>query len=480
MGQNNQLKSDIFEKIILLIFGIMSLILIGFIKYVDILPNKTVILICFFVFLFNFVVDYAVLELKIKKRTKKIIASFLIFVCALFLIASSYIFKTLDLFNNMNIDYKTHNYSVVVLKEKYDNLEQLTNKKIGYYSLDTDGEKSLEELNHITPKFISYNSIDELGYALLIGDVDAIILEDSYKDLLNNKNGDVVSEDIVKFSILTKTIYQFSIDIDSESIAKKVNVKKEPFNIYISGIDTYGNISSVSRSDVNIVVTVNPNTHKILLTSIPRDYYVHLSGTTGYNDKLTHAGIYGIDTSVKTIEELLDISINYYVKVNFSSIVNIVNALKGVDVYSEYSFVSTSGYAYNKGYNYVKGDAALAFVRERKAFSDGDRQRGKNQQAMIEAILKKCISPSIIINYDGLLNSLNGSFTTNMSSEEIRSFIKTQLDSNASWTISNANLDGSNGSEYTYSYRGRKLYVMIPNQNSIQTAKELINQVYSE
>lgn len=479
MGKNNKLKSGVFEKIILLLFGIMSLVLIGFIKYVDILPNKTVILICFFVFLFNFVVDYAVLELKIKKRTKKIIASFLIIICALFLIASSYIFKTLDLFNKMNIDYKTHNYSVVVLKEKYDNIEQLTNKKIGYYSLDTEREKSLKELNRIAPEFISYNSIDELGHALLVGDVEAIVLEDSYKDLLNNKNDDVVVEDI-KFPLLTKTIYQFSIDVDSESIVKEVNVKKESFNIYISGIDTYGNISSVSRSDVNIVVTVNPNTHKILLTSIPRDYYVHLSGTTGYNDKLTHAGIYGIDTSVKTIEELLGISINYYVKVNFSSIVNIVNALKGVDVYSEYSFVSTSGYAYNKGYNYVKGDAALAFVRERKAFSGGDRQRGKNQQAMIEAILKKCISPSIIVNYDNLLNSLNGSFMTNMSSEEIRTLIKTQLDSNASWTIINANLDGSNGSEYTYSYKGRKLYVMIPDQNSIQIAKELINQVYSE
>ena len=185
------------------------------------------------------------------------------------------------------------------------------------------------------------------------------------------------------FYSLVRSIYTFKIKINVKDVSKDVDVLNDTFNIYLSGIDTYGEISSVSRSDVNIILTINPKTHQILLTSIPRDTYVQLSGTTGYKDKLTHAGIHGVEKSISTIEEFLGIEINYYFKVNFTSVIDIVNTLGVVNVYSEYTFTSKDGYNYTKGYNYMNGAQALSFVRERYAFSEGDIQRGKNQQAMI-------------------------------------------------------------------------------------------------
>ena len=242
-------------------------------------------------------------------------------------------------------------------------------------------------------------------------------------------------------------------------------------------MDEYGKVSKVSRSDVNMVITVNPKTRQILLTNIPRDYYVQLHDTTGYKDKLTHAGNYGIDTSVATIEDLLGIKINYYIKVNFSSLVKIVNALGGVDVYSEYDFQSWNGYNFTKGYNKVNGKQALAFVRERKTFNQGDNQRGKNQQAMIEAIFRKCTSPSIVVKYNSLLNSLEDSMITDMPMKSIKKLAKMQLVNNQKWTITSNSLTGRGSMEYTYTYGYQSLYVTIPDDDSVNSSKELIAKV---
>ena len=260
-------------------------------------------------------------------------------------------------------------------------------------------------------------------------------------------------------------------------MSKDLDVTRKPFNIYISGIDTYGEISSVSRSDVNMVVTVNPKTRQILLTSIPRDYYVHLHGKTGYNDKLTHAGLYGVDMSINTVEDLLDIDINYYVKVNFSSVIKIVNALYGVDVLSDYSFTSIDGYNYIKGYNRVNGEEALSFARERKAFAAGDNQRVKDQQALLEAMFRKCISPSMIIKYNSFLNSVEGSFVTNMPVDRLKSLVRLQIAKKYKWIITANSLDGENSSNYTYSYSASKLYVMEPIEDSVDYASKLIKSV---
>ena len=272
---------------------------------------------------------------------------------------------------------------------------------------------------------------------------------------------------------------------EMKDIVKEVNVTKDTFTIYVAGIDTYGSVSSVSRSDVNMLVTINPKTGQVLLTSIPRDYYVRLHGTTGYKDKLTHAGIYGVDMSVQTLEDLLDIDINYYVRVNFTSLIKLVDALGGVDVYSEYSFNSNAGLGYqdgfhfSKGYNHVNGEQALAFVRTRKAFIGGDRVRGKNQQALIEAIIRKVCSPTIIMRYTSILDSLEGSFDTNLSMNDITSLARYQIDKMPDWNISSISLDGTDGSEYTYSFSGQKLYVMIPSEDSVNSAKDKFTAVYN-
>ena len=213
------------------------------------------------------------------------------------------------------------------------------------------------------------------------------------------------------------------------------------------------------------------------MINIPRDYYVALHGT-GKKDKLTHAGIYGLDMSVKTLDDLLDIEINYYFKVNYGALVKLVDALGGVDVYSKYNFTSGEEfYTYKKGFNHVNGRQALEFVRTRYAFLDGDRTRGENQQAMIQAIIKKACSKDILFKYSNILDSLKGTFTTNFSTDEITDVINMQLDKMPSWNITSISLNGSDASEYTYSYPNQKLYVMKPNEETINNAKETLAKV---
>ncbi len=201
---------------------------------------------------------------------------------------------------------------------------------------------------------------------------------------------------------------------------------------------------------------------------------------SGYKDKLTHAGIYGVDMSVKTIEDLLDIDINYYFKVNFSSVETIVNEIGGITAYSKYTFTSYIGnYKFYEGYNQMNGEQALAFARERKSFAEGDIMRGQNQQAVIEGILRKATTSTIITKYSSLLNKLSSKFQTNMPTEKITDLIKYQIASNPEWTITSIHLTGSGSMQYTYSYSSGKLSVVILDEDSIQSAKDKIKQVES-
>lgn len=401
-------------------------------------------------------------------------------------ILSFFILKTSGLLNDLNLNYKTYNYSVVVLNSgDYDKIEDIENKNLGFY--ETDGqecEKSLTKLaKKVETKNDNYEDINTMASDLLTEKVDAILIENSYLDILDENDGESItdnsstSNNIENFSEKTKVIYKFSIIVKTSDISKDLDVTKKPFNIYISGIDTYGEISSVSRSDVNMVLTINPKTRQILLTSIPRDYYVPLHGKSGYNDKLTHAGLYGIDMSIQTIEDLLDIEINYYIKVNFTSVIDIVDAIGGVEVLSDYDFTSIDGYKYTEGYNKVDGKSALSFARERKAFASGDRQRVKDQQALLEAIFRKCTSSSIITKYNSLLDSIEGSFITNMPSDRLKSLIKMQISKKYKWTITANSLDGADSSNYTYSYSSHKLYVMEIIEESVEYASKLIDSV---
>lgn len=467
--KNKNKKKNLISTILIGILLFVSIFLMGIITIMNFIPFKYLLL----VFLLLGFIDFALVWcIKKGKKIVRIITMIISLIISIVLLFISFnILKTNSILGNMNLNYKTHNYSVLVLKDSgYSDISELDGKKLGYYDnkLDEPKEILFKIEEKISVDSVLYSDLDETVDALMNKEVEMIVLEESYIKMLDEENN---------FSSLVKSIYNFKIKIEVKDVSKDIDVTSEPFNIYLSGIDTFGEVSSVSRSDVNIVITVNPKTHQVLLTSIPRDTYVQLSGTTGYKDKLTHAGIYGVEKSISTIEELLDIEINYYFKVNFTSVIDIVDTLGGVNVYSEYGFTSMDGYNYKKGYNYVNGEQALSFVRERKAFSLGDIQRGKNQQAMIEALIRKCISPSIINKYSSLLDSIDGKFATNMPVSRIMDFIKMQLDGNYNWTVTSNYISGEAEYNYTYSYPTQKLYVMIPYDDSILNAKELIDKV---
>lgn len=260
--------------------------------------------------------------------------------------------------------------------------------------------------------------------------------------------------------------------------AHERNVTEEPFHVYISGIDVYGDIKKESRSDVNLIATVNPKTHKILLTTTPRDYYVTIPGVSdGQRDKLTHAGIYGIDTSIATLENLYGIEIPFYVRVNFTSVEEIVDVLGGVDVESELAFTTgkESGQIVEvkKGKNHFNGKEALAFVRERKALAAGDNQRGKNQQALLTGLIKSTMSPKILFHANGMINSVAGNADTNMSEKQMKALIRMQLDSLDGWKIESVAASGDDsGKQNCYSYKGGPLYVTVPDERSVEGIKE--------
>lgn len=323
--------------------------------------------------------------------------------------------------------------------------------------------------------------------------VDALYAKEIQVVVINQSFLNSIKEKYKTFVKDTRELEKSEIETEVEEPIVDTDVTTKPFNVYISGIDVYGKISQTSRSDVNIIATINPVTKKILLTSTPRDYYVPLyseggkSYSGGIPDKLTHAGIYGVDCSINTLEKLYDIDIDYYVRVNFTSLKKIVDLLGGVEVYSDYDFISDWGphgagthYKFKKGYNKVNGKKALAFCRERHHFANGDYQRGRDHQHMIEAILNKVMSPSVLKNFSGLLKESKHMFQTSMSKEKIVSICNMQLNDMAKWKISYANAEGTGAKKTTFSIRSTALYVCEPNYSSVQKITKRIKKVMSE
>jgi len=469
-------KFNIYITIVTLLMSWLAITNFLLLCKYDILPIKFLIPVTIALLGIPATLIFFMFRKKTKIKFKGILSGISIFLSILFIIILIYLNKTFSFLNKLSdTGYKTENYSVIVLKDSnYNNIEDINNKTISYYKNETSNiEQALTKLDET----IDFTKKSEEDYTKLVeslynNQTEAIVIEESYRG--------IIEETDETFSDKTKTIYTIEIETETIDITKNVNVNKETFNIYISGIDTYGKISSVSRSDVNIIATVNPKTHQILLTTIPRDYYVQLDGTTGYKDKLTHAGIYGVEKSIKTLENLLDIEINYYIKVNFSSLEKLIDALGGVDVYSEYTFTGTAGSSFKKGYNRVNGVQALEFARTRKTVSGGDRTRGKNQQALIQAMISKACSKEIITKYTSILNSLEGSFQTNMSTDKMTDIIKKQIDEMKPWNVTSVSLDGAGSSEFTHSYNHQKLYVMIPDETTIENAKNLIEKVSND
>lgn len=328
----------------------------------------------------------------------------------------------------------------------------------------------VEEAVGQKPEIGEYEDNDTLVDALYAKDVSVIVI--------NEANRNLIEEYYKTFSEDTRVLSTHSVEtvIEEKKEQKKDDITTTPFNLYLSGIDLYGDIEQTSRSDVNVIMTVNPNTKQILLTTTPRDYYVPLSVSNGIPDKLTHAGNHGVDCSIKTLEMLYDIDIDYYVRVNFTSVQKIVDLLGGIRLYSDFDFTSDWGPSFKKGYNQVNGKQALAFCRERHHFANGDYQRGRNHQHMVEAILNKAMSPDILPNYAKLLKTVSKNFQTNMSAKQITALCKMQLDDMAQWKVKFANANGTGASRTTYSLKSRKLYVCLPDYNSVDKISKRIKK----
>ena len=324
-----------------------------------------------------------------------------------------------------------------------------------------------------------YAGLTELADGILNGEVNAMLLNSGYLSVYEDMDG------YTDFSTKIKEVG--TVDVESTIQSAEESTPVEPittsnggkiYTIYLSGIDTRGEMTAKSRSDVNIIATVNTDTHEVLLVSTPRDYYVPLSISGGAPDKLTHAGIYGIDVCMDTLGMLYDIDINYYFRINFGGFVKVIDALGGITVNSDYDFDSKNilGYHFNKGENYVNGEQALIFARERYAFQEGDRQRGKNQMEVIRGVVKKALSPEILTSYSSILSSLDGCFGTNITYEEIAQILQQQLTNGGDWTIVSYSVNGTGATEKPYSM-SQKAYVMVPDYNTVDKAKSLMEKV---
>lgn len=370
--------------------------------------------------------------------------------------------------------YKTDNMIVVVKNtDPAESILDAGNYRFGCQtSVDQENNsKMLEDVQKVVGrelKLSEYNTVTDLANGLLSGEIEAAIYNEAF-------NG-IIEETIEDYSDQVKILYQYGIQTEIEQEEASV---EEPFNVYISGIDVAGPITTNSRSDVNIIMTVNPNTRKILLTTTPRDYYVAIPNISGeQRDKLTHAGIYGVDTSMATLEQLYGIDISYYARVNFTSLITIVDALGGVDVNSEYAF-SSQGYNFTQGSNHLDGEAALAFSRERYSFSSGDNQRGRNQEAVLTAILQKAMSPAILSSANQVLSEVSSCVETNMTQDEMAKFINMQLSDGAGWSIESTAATGRGDNQACFSSGAQLLYVMWPDEAVVADISGRMEQILS-
>lgn len=460
----------IISILITIIFGIMLYIL-------GMVPEKYLLILYAIFIVLYLVLSFFVFKKNIKKSIKIMCIVLFVIFDIVFGIGINYISKTISFVDIINNElFQKEDFYIMVNKDsKIEKIEDLNGKIIGVYS-SLNSDKAIETLNKkVDSTTKKYSDTISMFDELEDNKLDAVLINSSIKNLFNDELADTASN--------LKEIYVLSVPIkktDTE-VLKVVDVTRKPFNIYVAGGDAYGSIDNVTNTDVNMIITVDPVNKKILLTSIPRDYYVNLPsfGENAY-DKLTHAGYYGIEESIKAIEKLLDIDINYYVKVNFSTIEGIVDAIDGVDVNVDKAFTTSDGsYYFSNGLNHMNGKKALRFARERKVFSDGDVQRVKNQQKVLEAVIKKVTSSTkLVTNFTRILDSVSSSLSTNMDNKSINKFVKMQLNSMSSWSIESQNLTGTDyNSTKTYTFPGINLYVMKQDEESINKAKQNIKQI---
>ena len=404
---------------------------------------------------------------------------FTIFFLTLAILVSSVSFFALQQFVgftshiNSTSYYSEYSMSVVVLKDsEVHNVTQLDSVT---GPTDTDNENIQKLIADIKTSQSKELTVEQstsylAAYKSLVsGEAKAIVLNSVFENIIESEYPDYASK--------IRKIY--TKNITKEVAAPKVS-KNKSFNVYVSGIDTYGPISSVSRSDVNILMTVNRDSKKILLTTTPRDSYVPIAdGGNNQKDKLTHAGIYGVDSSIHTLENLYGVDINYYVRLNFTSFLKLIDLLGGVDVYNDQEFTSRHGkFHFPVGNVHLDSEQALGFVRERYSLADGDRDRGRNQQKVIVAIIQKLTSTEALKNYSDIIQGLQDSLQTNMPIETMMDLVNAQLESGGSYKVNSQDLKGTGQMGLpSYAMPDSNLYMMEIDDSSLAAAKSAIQDV---
>lgn len=487
------MKNDLIKRIISIVFSIIlvvcTLYLLIQLVTLNVLPSKFLFIVVAILFLIDTIV-----VILINFYSKKVVSKIILIVVTIVLslgmgFGGYYLQKTNTMFSNItNVTSTSKNTVSVIVKESSNmqDLRDIEDKKVGTLRLIglVGTQTCLEDIESKDIKIeqTNYDSISNLMSAFYSGEVDVVILNESYRSNVED------IEEYKNFSDNTRVIYQTTFETEDTNVANSVSdITEHPFNVLITGSDSRVGIEENARSDVNMVVTINPTTNTILLTSIPRDYYVTTvcdaadGCQNGAMDKITHTGMTGINTTKRTVENLLGIEINYTVKVGFDTVTELVDALGGVDVYVEpgyalNGFLGDKNMSVIEGWNHLNGKQALVYSRERYAYTEGDRQRTKNQQQVVMGIIDKMTSSSVLANYADLMDALGDTFQTTMSASEIQALIQYQMDKMPSWTVEQYMVDGT-GDTLMCAELGQAAYVMVPDQTTVELAKRKIAAV---
>ena len=490
-------KWKIVAGIILICQLIVSIITGGILVWLNMLPTKyTLLVVLILVWLLTIVYYFFYSKVK-KKKGKKLTAkkkkqklytkrsigcAISAMTMTLCIAASSMMWQAGDAISNIT-DHVVVTDMVSVYALADNSAESVADIKDGVFAItqNYDFEHTKTTIDKINEnlgmeiKTQSFDTVFDMVDALYAGNVDAIILNAAYVDVIESQ------DDYKDFSDKTKTLYdrevQSTVVKDNTDTTK--NITQDPFVVYVSGSDTRNLKLATSRSDVNILAVGNPKTKQVLLVNTPRDYYVQTTVSGEMRDKLTHCGVYGIDCSMGTSGNLYQENVDYYVQINFNGFSTMIDAIGGITIDSEKSFrTSEGGYYISQGTNQLNGTVALSYVRERKAFADGDNARGRHQMQAIEAIIQKVSSGTTVLNnYSAILNSMEGMFTTNMSSSDISALVRMQLSDMASWNVKSFAVSGQGSSQKTYSMPTKRSYVMYPDETQINYARILVDKV---
>lgn len=471
-----RLKKTVVRRtklIVSMFFLILSCILYNTVYMMNIVPMKYLKLLLLGLLLINCV---GMLLFMFRSKMCKFIG-FLLYVILFFICVLGIKYSSVTL-KFLNKAFKTKRefviYDVIVLKDsEYNNILDLDNKKIGCLSIDQNNY--MENITKLIKVEAQSSDLFTAYKSFMNKEVDGMVINHSYLTLLE--------EQYSGFNETFKTINTFDIEIVKEHKEERVKELK-PITIYITGLDSRsGRIESTGLSDVNMLVTINPDTNTILLTGIPRDYYVQLHGTTGLRDKLTHSGTYGIDMSKATVEDLFDLKIDYSIKVGFNSVVDIVDMIGGIDIESDKGFWSyhIPNWYVEEGKNHMNGKQALAYARERFAYKEGDEHRVRNQQQVFTAIFNKMVkNKTILYKYDTILDELSDLYSTDIPKDYVTLLIKKQISNMKNWNIISQSVTGDYLSAECYSLPGTEVIVMEPNMESVKTAKKKIEEVLNK